>query len=102
MAFVAPVVTGFAASISGASVCRSRAVSRPTTHNKHAVVTMKTSPCMPFMEVPLPLEDESIPGNVGFDPFSLSTVFDFKFMQEAETKHCKSPSASFFNPILHT
>lgn len=44
---------------------------------------------MPFMEVPAPLEDDSIPGNVGFDPLSLSTSIDFAFLQEAEIKHCR-------------
>lgn len=44
---------------------------------------------MPFMEQPSVLDDDSIIGNVGFDPFNLSTVFNFKFMQEAEIKHCR-------------
>lgn len=85
MAFVAPVVSGFAISISGASVCRSRSVSRSRSN----VVTMKVSQAMPFMEVPPALEDDSIPGNAGFDPLNLSSVFNFKFLQEAEIKHCK-------------
>lgn len=85
MAFVAPIVSGFASSISGASICRSRSVS----HSRSNVVTMKVSQAMPFMEVPPALEDDNIPGNVGFDPLNLSSVFNFKFLQEAEIKHCK-------------
>lgn len=84
MAFVAPVVTGFSSALTGASVCKTRAVARRSSN----VVSMKVSQSMPFMEVPAPLEDESIPGNVGFDPLSLSTTFDFKFLQESEIKHC--------------
>lgn len=81
-AFVAPAVTSFNTAIAGARVCRT-AVARP------ARFSMKTSTAMPFMEVPAPLEDDSIVGNVGFDPFNLSSVFNLKFMQEAEIKHCR-------------
>lgn len=44
---------------------------------------------MPFMEQPAVLDDPDIPGNRGFDPFNLGTTFNFKFMQEAEIKHCR-------------
>lgn len=81
-AFVAPAVTGFSSTLSGTRVCRAPTVSR------HAV-SMKISPAMPFMEQPSVLDDESIPGNAGFDPLNLSTAFNFKFMQEAEIKHCR-------------
>lgn len=84
MAFIAPVVTGFSAALSGAKVCRS--VARP-----RSTVTMKASPAMPFMEMPASLEDESIVGNAGFDPLNFSGVFDLKFLQEAEIKHGMSP-----------
>lgn len=80
-AFVAPVVTGFSSSLTGARVCRAPSVSR------HAV-SMKVSQAMPFMEQPAALDDESIPGNAGFDPFNLSEAFGLKWMQEAEIKHC--------------
>lgn len=83
MAFVAPIVTGFSSALSGAAVCRARTV-RPRSS-----LTMKASPAMPFLECPATLEDESIPGNVGFDPFNLSSTFNLKFMQEAEIKHCR-------------
>lgn len=83
-AFVAPVVTGFSSSLSGTRVCRAATVSR------HAV-SMKISPAMPFMEQPASLDDPSIPGNAGFDPFNLSGAFNLKWMQEAEIKHCKYP-----------
>lgn len=72
--FVSPVVAGFGASVAGARVSRSpvRVASR---------VSMKLSPSMPFMEQPAVLDDETIAGNVGFDPLNLGTVFNFKFMQ---------------------
>lgn len=79
-AFVAPVVTPFSSALSGTALCRAPAT-RPAT------VSMKMSPAMPFMEQPAVLDDESIPGNAGFDPFNLSTAFNLKFMQEAEIKH---------------
>eukprot|EP00171_Calliarthron_tuberculosum_P016792 IDg16792t1 len=68
--FVSPVVAGFGASVAGARVSRSpvRVASR---------VSMKISPSMPFMEQPTVLDDESIAGNVGFDPLNLGTVFNF-------------------------
>lgn len=86
MAFIAPVVTGFSGAISGASVSRSSSVARPRSSN----ITMKVSPAMPFMEMPAALEDDTIIGNVGFDPLNFSETFDLKWMQEAEIKHCKS------------
>ncbi|PXF49735.1 Chlorophyll a-b binding protein 6, chloroplastic [Gracilariopsis chorda] len=81
-AFVAPAVTGFSASLRGKAVCNAPRVSR-------SAVSMKVSPSMPFMEQPATLDDGSIVGNVGFDPLNLSQVFDLKFMQEAEIKHCR-------------
>lgn len=87
MAFVAPIVTGFSAAVSGSPVCR--APKTPTFSPRAATVTMKVSPSMPFMELPAPLEDDTIPGNVGFDPLYLSTSIDFAFLQEAEIKHCR-------------
>ncbi|CAN8066044.1 unnamed protein product [Agarophyton chilense] len=81
-AFIAPIVTGFSGAIRGQDVCRAPRVSR-------SALTMKMSPAMPFMEQPSSLDDDSIVGNVGFDPLNLSTVFNIKFMQEAEIKHCR-------------
>lgn len=89
-AFVAPAVTSFSSALTGTRVCRAPAVSR------HAV-SMKISQAMPFMEQPAVLDDDSIIGNAGFDPFNLSTAFNFKFMQEAEIKHCTSQ----FLPTIH-
>ena len=44
------------------------------------------SKSMPFMEAP-PALDGSMAGDVGFDPLSLSEVFDLKWLREAEIKH---------------
>eukprot|EP00177_Eucheuma_denticulatum_P005126 GFKZ01009337.1.p1 GENE.GFKZ01009337.1~~GFKZ01009337.1.p1 ORF type:complete len:215 (+),score=38.27 GFKZ01009337.1:284-928(+) len=81
-AFIAPAITSFSATISGARVCTDSAVTP-------ARFTMKKSAAMPFMNQPAVLDDDSIAGNAGFDPFNLSTTFNFKFMQEAEIKHCR-------------
>lgn len=80
-AFVTPAVTGFSTSLRGKALCNATRVSR-------SAVSMKVSPAMPFMEQPATLDDETIAGNVGFDPLYLSEIFDLKFMQEAELKHC--------------
>lgn len=90
--FVSPVVTGFGGAVAGARVS-TRNVS--TT----ARVSMKVSPSMPFMEQPAVLDDTSIVGNVGFDPLNLGTIFNFKFMQEAEIKHCRGKlRLTYYNP----
>ena len=44
---------------------------------------------MPFMEAPAALDDDTIIGNVGFDPLNLSSIFNIDFMREAEIKHCR-------------
>lgn len=72
-AFVSPFVSGFGKAFAGTAVTHRNVVP--------ARVCMKTSPSMPFMEQPATLDDETIPGNVGFDPLGLSTIFDMKFMQ---------------------
>ncbi|KAI0556940.1 Chlorophyll A-B binding protein [Gracilaria domingensis] len=89
VAFITPVVTGFSSALRGQAVCHAPAVSR-------SAVSMKISPAMPFMEQPPTLDDDTIIGNVGFDPLNLSKVFNLKFMQEAEIKHCTS-----MHHILH-
>ena len=50
-----------------------------------AAPTMKKSEALPFMEEPAPLA--GMIGNVGFDPLSLSTPQNIKWMREAELKH---------------
>jgi hypothetical protein len=47
--------------------------------------TMKKSEALPFMEEPAHLA--GMVGNVGFDPLSLSTPQNIKWMREAELKH---------------
>ena len=47
--------------------------------------TMKKSEALPFMEEPAHLA--GMIGNVGFDPLSLSTPQNIKWMREAELKH---------------
>lgn len=88
--FVSTPVFGFGKGVAGASVS--------TRQSSCARVSMKTSPSMPFMEQPTVLDDETIPGNAGFDPLNLGTVFNFKWMQEAEIKNGRgkysSPSSS--------
>lgn len=74
--FVSTPVFGFCKGVAGTSVS--------TRHASTARVSMKVSPSMPFMEQSAVLDDDTIPGNVGFDPLNLGTVFNFKFMQEAE------------------
>ena len=49
---------------------------------------MQMSPSVPFLKKPSAL-DESLPGYTGFDPLGLSSLFDVKFLQEAEIKHCR-------------
>ena len=46
---------------------------------------MKKSEALPFMEEPAHLA--GMVGNVGFDPLSLSTPQNIKWMREAELKH---------------
>ena len=50
-----------------------------------AAPTMKKSEALPFMEEPAHLA--GMIGNVGFDPLSLSTPQNIKWMREAELKH---------------
>ena len=50
-----------------------------------AAPTMKKSEALPFMEEPAHLA--GMVGNVGFDPLSLSTPQNIKWMREAELKH---------------
>ena len=50
-----------------------------------AAPSMKKSEALPFMEQPAHLE--GMIGNVGFDPLSLSTPQNIKWMREAELKH---------------
>ncbi len=49
---------------------------------------MQNSPSVPFLKKPSAL-DESMPGYTGFDPLGLSSMFNVKFLQEAEIKHCR-------------
>lgn len=79
-AFVAPAVTGFGQAVSGTALCRAPVVAR-------SAVSMKLSPAMPFMNQPAALDDATIPGNSGFDPFSFSETFDLKV--------CIVPSVGF-------
>lgn len=44
------------------------------------------SKAMPFLSQPANL-DGSMPGDVGFDPLGITSVFDVKWMREAELKH---------------
>lgn len=80
--FVSTPVTGFSSALSKNAVCTTRSTGS-------ARFSMKISPAMPFMEQPAVLDDDTIPGNAGFDPLNLGTTFNFKYMQEAEIKHCK-------------
>ena len=73
LGFLSPAVTGF-----GKSVARGRLSPCRVRQN---VVSMKISPAMPFMEQPSVLDDSDIPGNAGFDPLNLGTLFNFKYMQ---------------------
>ena len=50
-----------------------------------AAPTMKKSEALPFMEEPAHLA--GMVGNVGFDPLSLSTPQNIKWMRDAELKH---------------
>jgi len=50
------------------------------------VVNYQASQALPFMEKPAAL-DGSMAGDVGFDPFGFSEVFDIKWLREAELKH---------------
>lgn len=66
------------------------------------------SPAVPFLPKPTKLS-EDMPGYAGFDPLGFSNLFDVKFLQEAEIKHCKLPpflpfpfSLSTRNHIMHS
>jgi len=50
-----------------------------------SAITMKASPSLPWKESPAHLE--GMTGNVGFDPWGLSTPQNVKWMREAELKH---------------
>jgi len=79
MAFKVAVLTGLAASAS-ALVAPSRPAAAKT------VARYEASQALPFMEKPAKL-DGTMAGDVGFDPFGFSEVFDIKWLREAELKH---------------
>lgn len=87
---------------SAALIGRASGVSRRTKATSTAPrIVMEKSPSVPFMDVPVALES-SMPGYVGFDPLSISSFLNVKWLQEAEIKHgrlcmvrhCAPPSAS--------
>ena len=45
------------------------------------------SEALPFMERPASLDELEMAGDVGFDPFGFSSVFNVKWLREAEIKH---------------
>jgi len=59
---------------------------RPVQQTTSKAVLNAASKALPFMEAPAAL-DGTYAGDVGFDPFGFSEVFDIKWMREAELKH---------------
>ena len=45
------------------------------------------SEALPFMERPASLDELEMAGDVGFDPFGFSSIFNVKWLREAEIKH---------------
>ncbi|EME28871.1 light-harvesting complex protein [Galdieria sulphuraria] len=60
----------------------------PVEQKKTVSNKPKWSKALPFMLWPQNL-DGTMAGDVGFDPFGFTNVFDVKWMREAELKHCR-------------
>ena len=58
------------------------APARPATR-----LAYTASEALPFMERPASLDELEMAGDVGFDPFGFSSVFNVKWLREAEIKH---------------
>merc|ERR1719407_310287 len=59
----------------------------PVPAAKSAVaMNYQASEALPFMEKPEAL-DGTYAGDVGFDPFGFTSIFDVKWLREAESKH---------------
>ena len=58
------------------------APARPATQ-----LAYTASQSLPFMERPASLDELEMAGDVGFDPFGFSSVFNVKWLREAEIKH---------------
>merc|ERR1719230_2404029 len=72
-------------SAAAAFVPQQRALSA-TTRSSKCNMAMKASEALPFAPCPEAL-DGSMAGDVGFDPFGFTNVFNIKWLREAEIKH---------------
>lgn len=68
------------------AVAPAAAFMRPATEFSSKLALSAESKALPFMEAPAAL-DGTYAGDVGFDPFKFTEVFDIKWMREAELKH---------------
>lgn len=88
MAFISAATVGVRSTVlSTSSICGAKLSSNQVTSSK-SVVRMEASPSVPFLPKPENLSDD-MPGYAGFDPLGFSNMFNVKFLQEAEIKHCK-------------
>ncbi|GAB0490155.1 hypothetical protein MMPV_001387 [Pyropia vietnamensis] len=89
MGFVSSFAGGATLAVRARSALAGRAVAvSPSASARVARWTMVKSKAMPFMEAP-PALDGTMAGDVGFDPLNFTSVFDIKWMREAELKHCR-------------
>jgi Chlorophyll A-B binding protein len=72
-----------AAQLTQSSLCGARV--SPTHVAQRAAVSMSNSASVPFL--PKPAACDGLVGSVDFDPLSLSTAFDIRWLQEGEIKN---------------
>lgn len=81
------------------AICGARVAATTATSNTAVTKMAEMSPSLPFLPKPVNLKEDMI-GYTGFDPLSLSTLLDIKWLQEAEIKHGRVCMLAFLGFIV--
>ncbi|KAL1511200.1 hypothetical protein AB1Y20_006015 [Prymnesium parvum] len=74
------------------------AMRAPVAAPRLSAPQMAKSQALPFLECPAHL-DGSLAGDVGFDPYGFGSMYNIKYMREAELKHGRICMLAFFGYI---